>query len=587
MRANLRSIIMFLWLALLVMPACGAQPGIWKCDGKFGLCRYVDRETNLDIIPARFERGKAFSEGLAAVGIGGRFGYINERGEIVIEPRFDRASTFANGLAEVVVGDKAGVINQKGEFVVSPMFRRALPLTKDVIIAVEGTWSYSDFIDEPAFDVNNPGLYHVAGYWVRRPDLKRARVFNSEGQGLIWASERDSDLYGLLAGNGEWVVRPQYEYAGQLLDGRAIVRKHVNGVLLSGAIDGTGKIAVPFRSWGLFYWMNGLAMAQESYQRGKQALLDRDGNVIGGRFFDKVERAEQGDISKVLIDGNWVGLDRSGNIVPNPDNGRVVVSCPNGVRAVSINGKVQISDASGKPTAAYLFDRLLEKPTCDKPFPVGFNSLWGFVGVDGRLLFDPPAFKDQHSFDSGYAAVTDGQKWGVIDTSGHFALPMKFDKYLGRSGELFHVATGGRDIWLTATGEERPAPTTTPASAPGILNCGHGLRLVERDGLWGIVDADGAAVIAPRYRALDCFREGIAWAAIDSQRQWCALGPDGLLRDKPACGAQHYPSIRTHSRPEIFDNDPFENSVLWSRAYLEYGAGRRESPPQWIPSGVR
>jgi len=49
---------------------------MWMCDGKYGLCRYVDRKTKQEIIPARFERGMAFSEGLAAVSLGGRFGYI-------------------------------------------------------------------------------------------------------------------------------------------------------------------------------------------------------------------------------------------------------------------------------------------------------------------------------------------------------------------------------------------------------------------------------------------------------------------------------------------------------------------------------
>ena len=252
------------------------------------------------------------------------------------------------------------------------------------------------------------------------------------------------------------------------------------------------------------------------------------------------------------------------------------------MRAVAIDGKVRITDAGGQPTAAYLFESLSQKPACDKPFSVRFNGFYGFVGVDGRLLFDPPAFKDQTDFENGYAAVTDGLKWRFIDTSGRFVSPVTFDKYLERRGELFHVVAAGREFWLTATGEERPAPAVAPA--PGILNCGHGLRLVERDGLWGIADADGTDVIAPRYRALDCFRNGVAWAAIDSRRQWCALDPDGLLRDKP-CLTNYYPHIPTHSAPETFDKEPFENSVLWARAYLAFAAGHRDTPPRSIYVG--
>jgi hypothetical protein len=87
---------------LLLLPAFATQPGNWICDGKYELCRYVERQTKQEIIPARFERGMAFSEGLAAVSLGGQFGYIDERGEMAIEPRFDRAGPFRQGLAEVI-----------------------------------------------------------------------------------------------------------------------------------------------------------------------------------------------------------------------------------------------------------------------------------------------------------------------------------------------------------------------------------------------------------------------------------------------------------------------------------------------------
>lgn len=561
----------WLWL-MLVVPACAIEPGVWDCDGKFGLCRYVSKKSKQEIIPARFERAMPFSEGLAAVRIGGRFGYIDERGEIAIQAQFDLAGDFTQGLAEVLIGDKTGVINRKGEIVVQPMFQRAIPLNSQVIVAVEGTWRsgyYAGFeklpgLAESSSLLRNAGLYHVAGYWVRKPDLKHVGVFDREGRGLIWASDRVDDrgraLYGLLASHGEWIIEPQYQYAGPLMSERATVRKLVDGVQLSGAVDPAGQIKVPLRTWALFYWVNGLANAQESYEGGaKQALVDSDGNILGGRYFDKVERAEEGDISKVLIDGRWAGIDRAGNIVPNPDNGKVLASCPNGVRVISVDGKVQIIDASGQPTSSHLFEPLISRPTCERPTSVKLNGLWGFVGVDGHLLFDPPAFKNQSEFDGEYAAVSDGRNWGMIDSLGRLVLPMKFDKYLGRRDGLFHFATEGREVWLTATGEERPEPPIKLASAQR-LDCGHGLRLVERDGLWGIVDADGRHVIAPRYRAVDCFKQGVAWVAIDSQRQWCPLDPNGALRDKPACRTSHYPTFKPIPLPKFLPRMPLRTA---------------------------
>jgi hypothetical protein len=118
-----------------------------------------------------------------------------------------------------------------------------------------------------------------------------------------------------------------------------------------------------------------------------------------------------------------------------------------------------------------------------------------------------------------------------------------------------------------------------------VLDCGNGLKLFDRDGLWGIKDTNGSEVIAPRYRALDCFKYGVAWAAVDEQRHWCAIGPDGGPRENQPCTVDYYPMEWTHTKPEPFDANPYESSVLWVRAYLEFGAGRRQQPPGFIGVG--
>jgi hypothetical protein len=329
----------------------------------------------------------------------------------------------------------------------------------------------------------------------------------------------------------------------------------------------------------LSYWVNGWSI---SNQNGKAALVDHDGNIAGGRYFDGVKRAETGDISKVLIDGHWKGIDRAGNIVDNPDDGRSIIECSAGLKATLIDGKVRITDSAGKPTTPYLFEPFIRVSTCDRPLTVKLNDHWGFIAPDGRLLFDPPAFTDVYEFDGGYALVkADNNKWGVIDTSGRFVIPTDFDKFLERRDGLYHLAKDGHDVWLNITGEERPAPPQQ--HHPGdLLDCGNGLQLFDRDGLWGIKDVDSTEVIAPRYRALDCFKNGVAWAAIDEQHQWCAIGPDGMLRDRPSCTVSYYSSYLTDSRPESFDADPYENSVLWVRASLDFGAGRRDQPPRFV-----
>ena len=52
-------------------------------------------------VGGKFDEAWDFSEGLAAVKIGGKVGFINKAGEIVINPQFDNAGSFSEGLARV------------------------------------------------------------------------------------------------------------------------------------------------------------------------------------------------------------------------------------------------------------------------------------------------------------------------------------------------------------------------------------------------------------------------------------------------------------------------------------------------------
>jgi hypothetical protein len=587
---------MLLVLAGLLMPASATETELSnylpECTAKFGLCRYIHTNTRQELIPPRFENAMPFSEGLAGVRLNGRFGYIDRRGEFVIQPQFDRGGEFYQGRAEIVVDGNAGVIDRTGQVIVPPRFRRAIPLTKDVIVAVEGQWRPENLENLGSMPVPGAGLYHVSGRWIRRPgpDLIRISGFDAHGSGLVWATIRGdkSDLIGLMASDGSWVIEPQYSYAGQLLDDRAIVRKQIDGVSHSGAVDASGKLVVPLKPWLLFYWHSGQAIAQEKPGSGqKQALVDKNGDIIGGRWFDKVQRAETGDVATVWIGDRPVGLDRAGNIIDHPANGRVIGRCSNGIRAVEIDGRMQIIDAAGRPTTPHLFHLGPSmKFHCDRPTSVRLNGKWGFVGPDGRLLLDPPRFDTQYDFDFTSAVVQQDGKWGIIDRLGRFTVEPKFDAHVGRRDGLFHMKLGDRDVWIDANGQEKPEPTARDLPAARALDCGHGVRMFSRDGLWGIVDGD-KEIIAPKYRAMICFRLGTASAPIDGKRQWCPLGPDGAERDRPACTATNYPDYLTHSAPEKFADDPFESSVLWTRAWLEFAEGRRDRRPRWVSGRMR
>lgn len=74
------------------------------------------------IIAARFQDAGDFSEGLAAVKIEGKWGYVDKDGQMVIPPAFERASDFREGLSWVDQHGKCGFIDRSGAFRVKPSF---------------------------------------------------------------------------------------------------------------------------------------------------------------------------------------------------------------------------------------------------------------------------------------------------------------------------------------------------------------------------------------------------------------------------------------------------------------------------------
>lgn len=65
--------------------------------------------------PCVWEKADYFREGLAAVRRGGKWGFIDRRGEVAVPCVWDEAQAFADGLAAVRRGEKWGFINGRGE----------------------------------------------------------------------------------------------------------------------------------------------------------------------------------------------------------------------------------------------------------------------------------------------------------------------------------------------------------------------------------------------------------------------------------------------------------------------------------------
>ena len=119
--------------------------------GKIG---YIDKTGKIVINP-QFDGVGIFAEGLAKVRIGDKYGYIDKTGKIVINSQFDGVGNFAEGLAKVRIGDKYGYIDKTGQYVFPPQFDDIEKFTENLaIVEIGGKWAYIDKTGKIIGDLN-------------------------------------------------------------------------------------------------------------------------------------------------------------------------------------------------------------------------------------------------------------------------------------------------------------------------------------------------------------------------------------------------------------------------------------------------
>jgi hypothetical protein len=139
------------------------------------------------IVSSRYELMHDFSEGLAAVEVGRKWGYIDTTGKRVVPCRFDAVTEFTEGLAAVctnssVENRRIGFIDRNGQMVIEPKFVDAYSFSEGLAaVAVPDArdpnqWSY--------------GFINKSGEWVIKPQFDEAHSF-SEGLAGVCKVDRN------------------------------------------------------------------------------------------------------------------------------------------------------------------------------------------------------------------------------------------------------------------------------------------------------------------------------------------------------------------------------------------------------------
>lgn len=329
----------------------------------------------------------------------GRWGYIDQRGQVVLPCDYDLTSRFSEGYAVI---------------------RRSFPGELTIIDAslrTVGTFEETDYFGD---------IY--------------------DGVFFFQSKQHAQQRFGYATPLGQVVIAPEFEFARDFCGGLSIVE--LNGAY--GAINRLGELVIPPRyrtlwSFGdgepLTVFQRGDVGADQSSSRASESrwlfgLLDRRGNVVVEAKYTALGNPSRGiipaavgdrssikfgllsaqgewmvepcyddcgsfsgDLCPAAIDGRWGMIDRSGRWVIKPLYPNVHEGVENGLVGVYVGGG---RDVGGDLT----------------------GGKYGFINLEGEIVIEPQ-FDDVSPFHEGVAEVRmhandDDYEIGYIDTAGNY-----------------------------------------------------------------------------------------------------------------------------------------------------------------------
>jgi hypothetical protein len=323
------------------------------------------------------ESEKKDSELLAMVLKNGQYGFINTKGEFVIEPTYGSPCIFSNGLACVTKGN--GYYGSEFVFIDINEDRKLKEITRDRSVFFydgfatcmindtsygfmnlkgevvgEGFTLIYPFINDVAFVENEYeniiGGVRTDGTLRYSFDMEDYVAIGDFNDSLAWIEEKESRLFGYINKSGEMVLPPIYE----------------NPLNFS---EGLTAITVPGESADYFSFN----------------FMNYQGDTVITDLYDFCGEFKEG-LCPVKKDGYWGFINKKGEIVVD-FNFSDAFEFSEGLAAVESNGLIGFIDAAGEWVIEPKFEKV-------KYFKNGYcifkeKGKFGFMNRKGEVVVKP------------------------------------------------------------------------------------------------------------------------------------------------------------------------------------------------------
>lgn len=322
-------------------------------NGKVG---YINRNGEYIVLPIYAEGGD-FHNGYALVkedkgpyenGFHYHYSFINTKGENVFGKHFYDARDFKNGLAAVKSGSgKWGLLNDRGELITDYLYDEVKDVNEGVAcVQYKGLWGY----------INAKGDEIVRPQFIQAHDMSDGLAYVVTTNQMIYYIDSLGNKLFEFKGDS-WSISANRSGYGNFRDGEAILA-HAGTVGLV-RINRSGQVLNRLKNIPHLYAQNNPPLVfNEGYAvlYGRQ-FIDKQGRIYKASF-DAVSPFHEG-LASVRIGGNWGFVDTSLRVVINPsiiqesgiqknDLFERVSNFSEGYAAATVKGKVGFINKQGE-----------------------------------------------------------------------------------------------------------------------------------------------------------------------------------------------------------------------------------------------
>ena len=404
-----------------------------------------------------------FSKNLVAVKLDDGWGYVNQKGEVVIKGQFGEANPFAeNGLALVAIDGHYGYINTEGKFEINPIYSQAKSFTEDSsLVLVKRNSKY--------------GYINSKGEEVIPCQFEEAYSF-SNGLALVGVGGK----YGYINEKGKFVINPIYDYAESFVNDKlAVVGKENNSELIYACVSSKGELLTDF-------------MLDEVYV-SEDYVITFDG-VYYGLCDLKLNPLFKTNyqIAGFPIDINsFKNLDDE--LIPFKDTETYKYGYLN------ISGQIVI-EAKYDIIGNFYNDLAMVK----------FDNKYGFINTQGQLIVNNE-YDITRNYNESFAVVgkdIDGEMtYGLVNSLGNIVIELKyFDLGDVNNGLSYFTTFDNELVGYVDTSDKVVIPQAYSFISKSIVAydfTDDGYAVVKQDSLYGILNTKGEYVVNPYLLAVN------------------------------------------------------------------------------------